>query len=149
MNSISPSTGLDICVHQSSYSPPGSGPSFATLFAGQTADSDADGDGVAALVEYALGGSTGGNDVAKLPGVVRNGNLLSMTVVERVNDPKLSVQAQWCGDLGAGGWSSSGVVRNVDADQSEVPAGFQRATYQVDCTGVDKRFMRISISINN
>ena len=73
MNSISPSTGLDICVHQSSYSPPGSGPSFATLFAGQTVDSNVDRDGVAALVKYLLGGSSGGNDAAKLPGVVQFG----------------------------------------------------------------------------
>ena len=148
-NSISLSTGLDIGVHQSSYLPPSSGPSFATLFVGQAADSDTDGDGVAALIEYALGGSLSQNDATKLPSVIRSGNLLLMTLVERVNDPKLSVQCQWSRDLVVGGWSSVGVTRSVDADQNGVPPGFEKVTYQVDCSGSSKAFMRILMSINN
>ena len=67
-------------------------PSFESLFGGQTANSDANGDGVPALAEYALGGSTNSNNLGILPSLSTNTNrLFTLTAIVRTNDPKLSI----------------------------------------------------------
>ena len=72
----------------------GASTSFGDEFPGQAVDSDNDHDGIAALAEYGLGGSSSGDDSALLPKATRDGSLLKITAVVRANDPALTVTAE-------------------------------------------------------
>jgi hypothetical protein len=68
--------------------------------AGITTDSDDDGDGITALVEYALGLSPTASDT--LPGLVRNGGNLSLSFTKGLEarvDPRISYKILGSDDL--------------------------------------------------
>ena len=122
-------------------------PSFASLFAGQGASSDDDGDGVLALVEYGLGGSATSSDSDKLPraSVLQDpvlGESLAMMVVERVNDPSLRIFPETSAEVSFLILGST-PTRSVSTDQGGVPPGFARVTYSVPIDGKSKQFLRL------
>jgi len=88
-------------------------PSFAVAYPGESATSDVDADGWAALVEYALGWSRAQGSVGKsaiLPQTVVENQLLVLNYQVRTNDPKVEVTAETSSDLGNPlSWSSAGV----------------------------------------
>ena len=120
------------------------GASFANEWSGQNADSDANGDGVPALAEYALGGVAGSNNLGVLPQVTRSNTTLSLSALVRTNDPNLSVFPQASTSLGTNAWSSSGFNTNTSTDG--VPSGFERRTYIYDAGTNPRAFLRLSIS---
>jgi hypothetical protein len=120
------------------------GASFANEWSGQNADSDANGDGVPALAEYALGGVAGSNNLGVLPQVTRSNNTLTLSALIRTNDNKLSVFPQASTTLGTNGWSSIGFTTNNSTNG--VPEGFVRRTYTYDATTNTRAFLRLSIS---
>jgi hypothetical protein len=88
-------------------------PSFAVAYPGESATSDVDGDGWAALVEYALGWSRAQGSVGKsaiFPQTVVENQRLVLNYQVRTNDPKVEVTAETSSDLGNPlSWSSAGV----------------------------------------
>jgi len=117
-------------------------PSFASLFAGQAADSDVDGDGVLALVEYGLGGSATSSDSDKLPQAAVLDESFTMTVVERINDPSLQIIPETAAEVSFLVLGST-PARSVSTDQGGVPPGFARVTYSVPIDGKSKQFLRL------
>jgi hypothetical protein len=88
-------------------------PSFAEFYPGQSVSSDADGDGVSALVEYAMGWSAALGSAGKssaLPQLNQAGNRLVLNYQVRTNDPKVTVQPESVTDLAATNWTSSGIT---------------------------------------
>jgi hypothetical protein len=88
-------------------------PSFAVAYPGESATSDVDADGWAALVEYALGWSRAQGSVGKsaiLPQTVVENQRLVLNYQVRTNDPKVEVTAETTSDLGNPlSWSSAEV----------------------------------------
>ncbi|NCZ52904.1 MAG: hypothetical protein EBY81_03275, partial [Verrucomicrobia bacterium] len=88
-------------------------PSFAVAYPGESATSDVDADGWAALVEYALGWSRAQGSVGKsaiFPQTVVENQRLVLNYQVRTNDPKVVVTAETSSDLGNPlSWSSTGV----------------------------------------
>lgn len=88
-------------------------PSFVEAYPGQGALSDADGDGVSALMEYALGWSASLGNAGKgavLPAMGQSGNRLVLNYQVRTNDPKVTVVPEASGDLGSVSWASTNVT---------------------------------------
>ena len=119
------------------------GTSFGTLFGDQTATSDANGDGVPALVEYALNG-TNSNNLGILPQVTRSNNTLTLSAIVRTNDTNLSVYPQATTDLGSGTWSSTGFT--TISSTNGVPEGFVRNTYIYDAGSNSRAFLRLTVT---
>ena len=119
-------------------------PSFASEWAGQTPTSDANGDGVPALAEYALGGIAGSNNLGVLPQMTRSNNTLTLSALVRTNDPKLSVFPQSASTLGTNSWSSGGFTTNISTNG--VPTGFERRTYSFDAGTNPRAFLRLFIT---
>jgi hypothetical protein len=120
------------------------GASFANEWSGQDATSDANGDGVPALAEYALGGVAGSNNLGVLPQMTRSNNTLTLSALVRTNDPKLSVFPQASANLGSNGWSTSGFTTN--STTNGVPTGFVRRTYTYDASSNTRAFLRLFIT---
>jgi hypothetical protein len=87
--------------------------SFTVAYPGESATSDVDADGWAALVEYALGWSRAQGSVGKsaiFPQAVVENQRLVLNYQVRTNDPKVEVTAETSSDLGNPlSWSSAGV----------------------------------------
>lgn len=124
----------------------GASTSFEDEFPGQAVDSDNDHDGIAALAEYGLGGSSSGDDSALLPKATRDGSLLKITAVVRANDPALTVTAESSTDL-ASAWTT-GIEGTRAGDQSGVAAGFERRIYSADIGGNPRGYLRLRFSIS-
>jgi hypothetical protein len=122
------------------------GPSFESLFPGQDPNSDVDGDGVPALAEYALNGSTDSNDAGKLP-QVEEGSVLAISAVVRTNDARLTIDAVTSANLSAG-WNGPVVEGTVHADQSGVTNGFQRRRYFIDGSTSNQSFIRMRFRLS-
>lgn len=120
-------------------------PSFESLFPGQDPLSDIDHDGVSALAEYGLGGSSSGNDRGLLPKITA-GSKLTITAVVRTNDPRLTVMAQTSNNLGAS-WSGTTIPGTRDENQNEVAAGFERRIYTIDASAESKTFIRLRFTL--
>jgi hypothetical protein len=121
------------------------GSSFASSpWGSQDANSDANGDGVAAILEYAFGGVAGSNNLGVLPQMTRTNTTLSLSVLVRTDDPKLSVFPQAANSLGTNAWSSSGFTTNISTNA--VPAGFERRTYTFDAGTNPRAFLRLFIT---
>jgi hypothetical protein len=121
------------------------GSSFASSpWGSQDANSDANGDGVAAILEYAFGGVAGSNNLGVLPQMTRTNTTLSLSVLVRTDDPKLSVFPQAANSLGTNAWSSSGFTTNFSTNG--VPAGFERRTYIYDAGTNPRAFLRIAVT---
>ena len=88
-------------------------PSFAEAYPGLAASSDVDGDGMSALVEYAMGWSASLGSAGKssaLPQFSQAGNRLVLNYQVRTNDPAVTVTPEASGDLAATNWGLSGVT---------------------------------------
>jgi hypothetical protein len=95
---------------------------------------DADGDGVADLLEYALGGSVSASDAGLLPQYQYDGQGLWLTCVMRTNDPSLTAWGETSSNLTEPNtWSSAGVQKLSGISQTNVPSGFERQTWWTDC----------------
>jgi hypothetical protein len=106
----------------------------------------------ALLTKYAVGGAASptGSSVPPSLAIQTNGTgqpVLALTVLVRINDPLLSVQAEAVASLGDFGnpartTAASGVPA---ADQSGVPEGFQRQVFTVPATA-NRQFLRLKVS---
>ncbi|MFM8231931.1 MAG: hypothetical protein ACKOAL_11990, partial [Chthoniobacterales bacterium] len=120
-------------------------PSFEQAFPGQSATSDIDSDGVPALTEYGIGGTSSGNDQALMP-YLEPGSRLSLTAVVRTNDPRLSAQAQSSTNL-ATGWSGTPLTGEAHTNQAGVTAGFQRRIFSIDASSNAQTFLRLRFTL--
>jgi hypothetical protein len=105
-----------------------------------------------ALSRYAIGGASSLTSAAVPTSVSRMTDtdgqpILTLTVLVRINDPYLQVQAQAVSNLVdfANPTQITAVGGTVANDQSNVPEGFQRQTFTVPAT-TDRRFLRLQIS---
>ncbi len=119
-------------------------PVLATITVDEAWTSDSDGDGLPALLEYALGGSTNSNDQALLPQATLSGSILRMTAVVRTNDANLIIQPEASTDL-ITSWFSNNITTNTN-DQTSVPVGFQRREYGFDAGTNSRAFLRLRIT---
>jgi hypothetical protein len=104
------------------------------------------------LTKYAMGGAASPAGISVPPSLAMQTNgtgqpVLAMTVLVRINDPLLNVQAEAVASLGDFGnpaqtTAASGVPT---ADQSGVPEGFQRQVFTVPATG-NRQFLRLKVS---
>jgi hypothetical protein len=69
--------------------------------------------------------------------------VLALTVLVRIDDPLLSVQAEASSDLGS--WNPSGVTSAAASDQAGVPDGFQRRVFTLPADG-SRRFIRLKVT---
>jgi hypothetical protein len=104
---------------------------------------DADGDGVADLLEYALGGSVSTSDAGVLPQFQYDSQGLRLTCVIRTNDPSLSSWGETSWNLtDANAWSSAGVQKLSGVSQTNVAPGFERQTWWTDCaSGIFENYL--------
>jgi hypothetical protein len=104
---------------------------------------DADGDGVADLLEYAFGGSVTTWDMGLLPQFQYDGQGLKLTCVMRTNDPSLSAWGETSWNLSdTNAWSSAGVQKLSGISQTNVAPGFERQTWWTDCaSGVFQNYL--------
>ena len=117
---------------------------FASTFGGAIPTSDGDGDGVPALVEYALGGGTNGNDQSLLPVATLTGSTLSMSAVVRTNDTNLLIYPEATLDVGSStSWTTSGFTTNTST--SGVPDGFAQKTYEFNASTNRRAFLKLTI----
>ena len=118
---------------------------FSALFNGATGDSDDDGDGIPALMEYALGGSIGTDDQSKLPEISTTNGNLTLTAVVRTNDPTLTIEPIRSTNLatGAFGWFTNGTTQTNSPITNGVPEGFQRRIYSTSMTNENRGFLRL------
>jgi len=127
--------------------------SFRSFFGTNLPNSDTNGDGVMALTEYALGGTSGSNNRHVLPtfdtsNSVVGGNtnrVLSLTALVRTNDPKLTVSPQFSTTLATNSWSSNNFTTHETT--AGVTNGFVRRTFTYTNTNNDPRaFLRLFIT---
>ena len=119
--------------------------SFASSFGSSTPGSDSDGDGIPALVEYALGGSTNDSDLNLLPVPSVLGSNVSMSAVVRTNDTNLLIYPEATLDLSVStNWTTSGFTTNT-SNQTNVPVGFQRREYQFNAGTNPRAFLKLTI----
>ena len=104
---------------------------------------DADGDGVADLLEYALGGSVSTSDGGVLPQFQHDGQGLRLTCVIRTNDPTLNAWGETSWNLSdTNSWSSAGVQKLSGISQTNVAPGFERQTWWTDsASGVFENYL--------
>ena len=120
-------------------------PTYSSLFATNHPSSDTDGDGVPALIEYALGGGTNGNDLSLLPVTALAGSNLTMSTVVRTNDTNLLIYPEATLDLTSSDpWITNGFTTNT-ANQTNVPAGFERREYQFNAGTNPRAFLKLTI----
>jgi len=120
-------------------------PSFESMFPGQSATSDIDSDGIPALTEYGIGGTSAGNDQALLPSLEANSRLTLIAVV-RTNDPRLAAHAQISTNI-ATGWSGTPLGGTPHGDQRGVATGFERRVYTIDASSNAQTFMRLRFTL--
>jgi hypothetical protein len=122
-----------------------SAPSFESLFPGQSATSDNDNDGIPALTEYGIGGTSSSNDQALMP-YLEPGSRLSLVAVVRTNDQRLSEQVQTSTNL-ATGWSGTPLTGKPHTNQNGVSTNFQRRIYTIDASSNAQTFMRLRFTL--
>ena len=122
-----------------------SAPSFEDSFPGQSATSDIDFDGIPALIEYGIGGTSAGSDNDLLPEMVEDSKL-TMRAIVRTNDPRLSAGAQVSTNL-ASGWLGTLLPGERDNDQTDVIEGFERRIYSIDASAHNQTFIRMQFDL--
>ena len=119
--------------------------SFTAAYPASLPASDANGDGVPALIEYALGGSSQSNNLGVLPSVTQSNSILKLMALIRTNDTNLLVYPEATLNLGAStNWMTFGFTTNLP-DQTGVPAGFQRREYQFNASTNRRAFLKLTI----
>jgi len=125
------------------------GLSFADWSGGIAAASDQDGNGYAALAEFALGAAAPGALFARPVAAVISGgitNYLTLTAVIRANSPGLVVTGQTASNLALGNaWSADGIEVSVTTDG--VPADFEQRTYRTPVTN-NAQFLRLQFRLD-
>jgi len=122
-------------------------PTFQTVFPQQEASNDSDRDGIPALIEYAIGGSSTTADGKLLPQAQFVGQTPGFTAIVRNDDPSLRITPQFATSLN-GPWESlqSGVA---DSNQAGVHQGFQRKRFSLPGASSERVFFRLRVeSIN-
>mgnify|MGYP000187851737 FL=1 len=108
---------------------------------------DFDGDGVANLIEYALGGNPTDKDAATVrPDFQLSNDYVIHTHNERTDDPSLTYTVECTDDLvnasGVMGWESDGVEFVEESAFSNV---FKTVTNRIPSSGKDQQFIRLKI----
>lgn len=119
--------------------------SFTAVYPASLPTSDANGDGVPALVEYALGGSSQSNNHGVLPAMTLSNNFLKLEAMVRTNDTNLLIYPEATLELGSStSWITSGFTTNT-ANQTNVPPGFERREYQFNVGTNPRAFLKLTI----
>lgn len=119
--------------------------SFQAVFPASLPTGDANGDGVPALVEYALGGSSQSNNLGVLPTLNLSNNIIKMEALVRTNDTNLLIYPEATLNLGSSNsWTTSGFITNLP-DQTGVPPGFERREYQFNAGTNPRAFLKLTI----
>lgn len=122
--------------------------SFAAEFGGVAAGSDTDGDGLTALMEYALGGATNRNDQDLLPAAGLSNNELSLSYLARTNDTNLTVLPERTTDLtGNSGWTQSGITVSNLGTTNIGGTDFERRKASLDITNNTRQFLRLKATV--
>jgi len=126
-------------------------PSFAGSFPNLGPNDDPDGDGIPALMEYALGGSVGISDLDKLPQTEFSNNTLRLIAVVRTNDPNLIIEPVRSTTLGqeASTWTTNQTISTNHPNTSGVAPGFQRRIYSTTGTNEIMAFLRLQVRTNS
>ena len=108
---------------------------------------DFDGDGVANLMEYALGGNPTDKDAATVrPDFQLSNDYVIHTHNERTDDPSLTYTVEWTDDLvnasGVMGWATDGVEF---VDESVHSNALKTVTNRIPSSGKDQQFIRLKI----
>jgi glycosidase len=126
-----------------------SGASFGQLFPGQAPDSDLDGDGIPALLDYGLGGTTN-HDSNILPQMDLTNGKLTLTALIRTNDPMLTHRAVWNANLNApNAWQTSNVTSTRHTNQDGATDGLERRVFSIDEGSHSELFMRLQFELQN
>lgn len=123
-------------------------PSFAEAYPGQGAWSDTDGDGVAALTEYALGWSASLGSANKggiLPVINQSSNRLVLNYQVRTNDPKVSVVPEGSAELTPTNWGGTGITVSSLGVTNAGGEMLERRSASVPMDGV-RGFLRLRIN---
>jgi subtilisin family serine protease len=115
---------------------------------------DADGDGLANLLEHALVEASTGTVTPPLLGQITTQStggsgspemVLSLNVVVRTNDTNLLIYPEATLDLGSStNWTTSGFTTNT-SNQTNVPTGFQRREYQFNAGTNSRAFLKLTV----
>jgi hypothetical protein len=132
-------------VTQTIFVSQSSQPSFEQTFPGQSATSDVDFDGIPALTEYGIGGTSSSNDQALMP-YLEPGSRLSLTAVVRTNDQRLSSHVQTSTNISSG-WSGTPLSGTPHPNQVGVSAGFERRIYTINASSNAQTFMRLRFTL--
>jgi hypothetical protein len=124
-----------------------SGASFGDLFPGQFPGDDLDGDGIPALLEYGLGGTTN-HDRGILPQMDLTNGKLTLTALIRTNDPLLAHRAIWNTNLSApDSWQTSNITSTRHTNQGGVEEGLERRVFSIDQGNYPAMFMRLQFEL--
>jgi DNA/RNA endonuclease G (NUC1) len=106
---------------------------------------DPDGDGAANLAEFAWGSDPSSpSEFPKAPDITRGEGSLRLTAILRNDDPNLEIVAETTSDLRST-WSTTRIAEIVVADQTNVPTGFRRRTWEVQNANPAAQFMRLNV----
>ena len=127
--------------------------SFADMYPDGNPNADANGDGVNALVEFALGGNPHLNNSGIMPTLnPPTNNTLTMVALVRTSPAgSVTVTPEVSTSLGTntGNWSSSGFWQTNSTNQVDVPTGFVRREFiYTNSNNSTRAFLRLSISNN-
>jgi len=124
-----------------------SGASFGDLFPGQLPGDDLDGDGIPALLEYGLGGTTN-HDRGILPQMDLTNGKLTLTALIRTNDPLLAHRAIWNNNLSApDSWQTSNITSTRHTNQGGVDEGLERRVFSIDQVDYPAMFLRLQFEL--
>jgi hypothetical protein len=127
-----------------------SGVSFGDLFPGQQPGDDLDGDGIPALLEYGLGGTTNYDSNGILPEMGLGDGKFTLTALIRTNDSLLANRAVWKTDLAApGDWQTSNVTWSRHSNQDGVDEGFERRVFSINEGTNPAMFMRLQFELQD
>lgn len=106
---------------------------------------DPDGDGAANLTEFAWGSDPSSpSEFPKAPDITRGEGSLKLTAILRNDDPNLEVAAETTSDLRSA-WSTNRITEIPVDDQTNVPAGFRRRTWEVQDANPAAQFIRLNM----
>ena len=131
------------------------GPNYSSWAGTAAMDSDEDGNGMSALLEYAFGANAPGQmDPNRKPSTaitnIGGTNHLALTYYVRTGDASLQVEPQYNLDLsGSGGWTNNPSVISVSTNPTTFTNGIghslEERTARVQTDGT-RKFLRLKVS---